>query len=430
MMIRGAAHRATGANPSDLRRHNRALVLQTVWEQGKISRAELSRATRISGVVITGIVTELLSSKFVREDGLQLSSGGRPATVLRIAEQSWSIVGVDLARHRTRVAVADLNARVIHELSVPTSDLADGQSNLRWLQGVIAGALADAAVDADRLLGIGVGAPGPLHTTTGEILAPTNFGRWQRLPLRTALETHFRVPVRVDNDANACALAQHFLGAGRHVRNFVYFAAGSGVGAGLVLNGELYRGEHDLAGEIGHATIEPGGPPCPCGNRGCLELYTTVRATLARWQRDHPPGLPLNEVAEIGALIANARDGDPGALDALAATARYLSIGVINAINAYDPSVVFIGRELGAAGDLLLDPIRDAVARRAFPTTGRSVRIEADPLGEETPLLGAICLVLRELFLDTTLLSNLMPRSRLAAEGNHTARPHVASRTP
>jgi len=422
---RNVTSHSTRAIPIHVRHHNRALVLRTAWEQGSVSRAELSRLTGISGPIITDIVNELLMAKLVREDGLQQSSGGRRATALRIAEQARYVVGVDLARDRTRVAISDLNGRLLHRLSVPTSDLPDPQANLRWLQDLIAAVLAEHAISRERLLGIGIGAPGPLSNTTGEILAPTNFGHWQRLPIRSTLESRFGVSVRVDNDANACALAQQLFGVGRNTRNFVYFAAGSGVGAGLVMNGEIYRGGHDLAGEIGHTTVEPNGPLCPCGNRGCLELYTTVRATLARWPGASLPITPVNEILEAKALIMSARNGDQQARNALATTARYLSIGVINAINAYDPDLVIIGRELADAGDLVIDPIREEVARRAFPTAMRRVLIEPDLLAEDTPLLGAVCLVLRELFVDTSLLSNLI----LSSEGSSDGHPVVRSRS-
>ena len=335
-------------------------------------------------------------------------------------EQARHVVAVDLARHQTRIAITDLNATVLHQVSVPTSDFLDPQANLRWLQGIISGAISDYAVPRERLLGIGVGAPGPLSTTTGEILAPTNFGAWQRIPLRSALEQAFKVTVRVDNDANACALALRMFGPGRTARDFVYLAAGSGVGAGIVIDGEVYRGGHDLAGEIGHATVEPDGPPCPCGNIGCLELYTTVRATLARSMGTLLPATAIDEISAIRALIERAHDGDEDVQRALGTTARYLAIAVVNAINAFDPHVVFIGRELAAAGELLLGPVCEAVAERAFTATGRTVPIERDPFGDDTPLLGAASLVLRELFLDTDVLGDLIVSSRSFNRTRHT----------
>ncbi|HXT35371.1 MAG TPA: ROK family protein, partial [Chloroflexota bacterium] len=333
-------------------------------------------------------------------------------TALRLAELAAFVLAVDLARHRTRVAITDLNATILYQVSVPTNDALDPQANLHWLEHLLADALAAQGTPRPYLLGIGVGAPGPLHTTTGEILVPTNFGHWHNLPLRSALAARFGVPVRVDNDANACALAQHWLGAGRELRDFVYVAAGSGVGAGVVIDGDLYRGAHDLAGEIGHATVEVSGPLCPCGNAGCLELYTTLRATLARWFGAPQPATLADEISGITALIAAAQAGDDTARAALSLSAQYLGAGVINVINAYDPQVVFIGRELAAAGDLILRPIRAAVERRAFPATRRSVPIEPDLLGEDSPLLGAACLVLRELFVDSDLLNDRILAAR------------------
>jgi len=414
-MSRRGTHGSTGAGLAEVRRHNRALVLRTIRERPAVSRVELARLTTLSGPTISAVVSELRDARLVREDGLGRSTGGRRATSLRIVEDTGYILAVDLARHRTRVAITDLNAAILYQVSVPTHDAADAQANLRWLEdligAVLVGQLGQAAPCAN-VFGIGVGAPGPLRTTTGTILAPTNLAHWHNLPLRSALEKRFGVPVRVDNDANACALAQRWLGAGRGLRDFVYVAAGSGIGAGIVIDGELYRGAHDLAGEIGHATVEATGPLCPCGNLGCLELYTTLRATLARWPGAPQPATPADEISGIAMLIAAARGDDDEARTALAVSARYLAVGVVNAINSYDPQVVFIGRELAAAGDLVIGPIREAVARRAFAATGRAIAVEHDALGEGAPLLGAACLVLRELFVDSELLNDVILSAR------------------
>jgi predicted NBD/HSP70 family sugar kinase len=407
-MRRTAAQDRTGTGPTDVRRHNRALVLRTIREHVGASRAELSRLTRLSDPAILAIVNELIDARLIREDGMERSTGGRPARALRIAEQSRYVLAVDLARHRTRVAITDLNAAILYQTTVPTNDAIDARANLRWLERLMNEVLAAWNGPRAQLLGIGVGAPGPLRTTTGTILAPTNFGHWHNLPLRSALEECFGVPVRVDNDANACALALQWFGLAAAARDFVYVAANSGVGAGIVIDGELYRGAYDLAGEIGHMTIDIAGPRCPCGNIGCLELYTTLRATLARWLGAPRPETLADEVNGIAALIDAAHAGDETALAALTMSAQYLAVGVINAINAYDPRIVWIGRELAAAGDLLLKPIREAVARRAFVASGRSVTIERDPLGEDTPLLGAACLVLSELFVNSDILNNLV----------------------
>lgn len=418
-MARRLERRLTGNGPNDLRRHNRALIVRTIRERPGVSRAELTRLSGLSGPAVSLIVNELLGAVLVREDGHGVSTGGRRATSLRIAECSRHVLAVDLARHYVRVAVTDLNAAILYHVTVPPEDILDPQANLRWLTGLLEEVLVAHGAPRADLLGIGVGGPGPLRTRTGEILAPTYFGHWKHLPLRSALEAHFGVPVRVDNDANACALAQRWLGAGRDVLDFVYVVADSGVGAGVVLNGDVYRGAHDLAAEIGHTTIDIHGPTCPCGNIGCLELYTTLRATLARWIGTAQPITPADEVEGITTLIAAARAGDETARAALTMTAQYLAVGVVNAINAYDPQVVFIGRELAAAGDMLLGPIREAVARRAFTATGRSVPIELDPLGQDTPLLGAACLILCELFDDTELLDSLVRgQSALNSDGH------------
>ena len=383
--------------PEDARSFNRALVYRCIWEHDSISRSDLSRTTGLSAPVITAIVAELIDAALVRESGHRDSTGGRRSMALSIDVGSWNAVAIDIARHRTTLAVIDPIGNVLKERVTTTSNSADPHANLRWLIGLISDLLSSVPRSKGRLLAIGIGAPGPLHAETGEILNVTDFGDWHDLDLRMALERRFNVPVRVENDANVCAIAQRFFGVGRDVEDFVYLALGSGVGAGVFVGGHLYRGSNWLAGEIGHTTIDVRGPTCPCGNIGCLELFTTVSAAMARW-----PGAPQDrvdgdEVMAIQALDDAAKRGDEGALAAIAQTAAYVAAGVVNVVNFLDPEVVIVGRELGQLGSLLIDPIRRAVASRTFPDAQRTIRVESDPLGASTPVRGAFCLILQEL---------------------------------
>ena len=211
-----------------------------------------------------------------------------------------------------------------------------------------------------------------------------------------------------DNDANACALAEAWFGAGLALEQFVYIAVGTGVGAGIVMNGTLHRGAHDMAGELGHTTVDAAGARCSCGNYGCLELYTSsvaiVAAALAALERGEVSLIDelvcgRREDINIYTIAQAARLQDPLALRLIDQIVRYLGIGVVNAVNLFDPEVVFLGREVAqAASDLILEPIRAMVAERAFSVAAERVKILHSTLGENGPMLGAACLVLHELF--------------------------------
>jgi N-acetylglucosamine repressor len=386
----------TAQRPENARTYNRALVYRSIWEQEETSRSDLAKVTGLSVPITTEIVGELIDASLVRETGTRDSTGGRPSIGLRSATDAWYILAIDIARFRTTIAIIDLKGGVVDSFATPTLNSSDPATNLSWLIDLVADRLRKQPRARKRLLGIGIGAPGPLYAEKGEFLSVTNFGDWHDLALRDALERRFRVPVKVDNDANVCALAHCFFGIGREVSDFAYFAVGSGVGSGVVLHGNVYRGSHGLAGEIGHTTVEVNGPKCPCGNYGCLELYTTVAATLARWgSRDQVD--VSDETAGVEALMRAVALGEQGALSAIARTAEYLSVGVINLVNSYDPEVVIIGRELARAGKPIIEPIQRAVAGRAFPAARRPIRVVQDSLGDAAPITGAFCLVLSEL---------------------------------
>ena len=259
-----------------------------------------------------------------------------------------------------------------------------------------------------RVAGIGIGAPGPLNARDGIIVAPPNFPLWRNVPIRQIVEARFGLPVWLDNDANAQALAEGRFGAAQAFSSFIYIAVGMGVGAGLIINGALHRGAHNVEGELGHTTVEAAGPRCSCGNRGCLELYTSTPAVVAtavaalhRGEHSLISELAAErfDLVTIHMIAQAAYAGDQLALRILEQVAVYLGVGVVNAINLLGPEAVILGREdIQACGELLLGPIRATVAERCFAMAAEQVQILPAQLGDDAPAIGAACLVLEQLF--------------------------------
>lgn len=310
-------------------------------------------------------------------------------------------MAVDLARHTTRIAVMDLSPQPIAEQAFATSRASDPADNVRALCAQISTVIESSGVSRESLLGIGIGSPGPLRSDTGKVLACTNFDEWHGVELRTVMEKRFGLLTVVDNDANACALAQAVLGEGRELDDFVYLAAGSGIGAGVVINGVIQMGNNGFAGEVGHLTIDLDGPPCPCGNIGCLEQYATLAATIRRYS-DRPI---TDENTALDQMIEAAEQGDERARKAIETSGRYLGVAVNNVINTYDPEAVIVGRELARAGALLFDPMRDIIRQRAFRRTDRQVLVIEDKFNASTPLLGAASLILGRFLSDGEFLA-------------------------
>jgi predicted NBD/HSP70 family sugar kinase len=419
-----------GANHQSLKRSNRAVVFRVIHARGPISRVELARQTGLNPGTVTKIADELLASGLASElpraaapDGAQPGKLGRRPVYLAVNPSARFAVGVDLARSAITAAVVDLTGRPIARVAEPTEPLR-GDVVIAQVARIVDRILG--RLDPDEraaVVGIGVGAPGPLSTRSGQFLAPPSYGAWEGLDLGREIARRTGLATSVDNNANTAALAELWYGVGQGAVNFVLLNLGTGVGAGLVLDGDLYRGQHDLAGEIGHVGIDLNGPRCACGNYGCLEMYVSVprvvaavRAALATGEpsmlrdrflapaagADVPAGEPDGLV---GALAAGVRAGDALAVRVMADVARYLAAGIVAIVNALDPGLVLIGRELAAAGDVLLDPVRAEVRRRVLPALRDNVRIEAAAF-PDAPVVGAATLSLRDFF-----ASPLAPRA-------------------
>lgn len=400
-----AANTYAGANHRSVKRSNRATIFRAIRALGPLARVDLARQTQLNPGTVTNIVDELIAAGLVSETGQAASRIGRRPVNLAINPAARYAVGVDLARAAVTGAVIDLaggeRARVAAPAGPWTSEtvLAAARETIADLLGRLSPAERTAVV------GIGIGAPGPLSIRSGRFLAPPSFGTWQELALRDEIARHFGLPTFVDNNANTSALAELWFGAGQGVANFVLLTLGVGVGAGIVVDGDLYRGEHDVAGEFGHISINADGPRCACGNAGCLELYVSVPRVLAAARAALATGEPSALRPALGpggdltyaALVAAVEAGDPLASRVFADAARYLAAGLVTIINALDPAAVLLGRQLVDAGDLLLDPVRAEVRRRVFPAQRDSVRIEPAAL-QDAPVIGAATLALREFF--------------------------------
>jgi glucokinase len=287
------------------------------------------------------------------------------------------VIGIDIGGTNLVVgSVARDGSALVAEMSEPTqaeSGAADVIDRLVALTRRVMEATRRADPSAE-FLGVGVGAPGPLDTKSGIVLLTPNLG-WVNLPLRQLLHDRLGLPAALDNDANCAVLGEWWRGAARGTKNAIGVTIGTGIGGGLILEGKLYHGASDCAGEIGHATIDPEGRRCKCGNYGCLEAYASgpnialraveeLRAGAESRLADYVDG-DLSRITAQTVYTAAAA-GDPLAGEVVAETARYLGAGIANLVNIFNPEVVAVVGGVTLAGDLLFTPLRREVARRAF----------------------------------------------------------------
>jgi len=391
-----------------LRRLNRLRVIDALRDEGLISRAEIARRTGLSRSTVSSLVSELQADGLVVERSEPAAAhgdqGGRPPILLSFDASAGVAVGIDFDHHHVRVAVSDLSSRILveRELQLDTDHAAhEGLDAAAELVGEL---LAEAGVDAARVIGAGMCLPGPIHRPTGVVGSTAILPGWVGVAAAEEMHRRLDLPILVDNDANLAALAEAAFGAGRDAKDLVYLMISSGIGAGLVLNGRLYRGAEGLAGELGHVLVDADGPVCRCGNRGCLETVAGTDALAELLRRSHGDGL------DGRAIVRLAREGDLGCRRVIADAGRAIGKAAATLVNVLNPELLIVGGDLSDAGELLLDGVRESLERSALPTAVQAADVVAGSLGDRAEVLGAIALVLSE------------------AERDHPLRPMVEAR--
>lgn len=391
--------RATRTTPREI---NRQIVLNLVLEHQPVSRAEISRRMGIGRGMVTSIVDELLAERSIYEGTSAEAPRGRKPKMLFIRTRDRLAIAVDIRFSRTYLMLSDFSGTPLALEAFET--VPDPRSLTKRITGRIARILRthDAA---RRSEGVGVVVPGMVDHGTGIVLNAPQLG-WRDVDLRGLLERELDLPVRIENAPIACALAQMWLvgqrGSG-HNGDFVYVTIGDGVGAGVVVNGEVVRGHNYTAGEFGHVPLNVDGPRCLCGANGCLEAYTSNLATLSRYL-----GQPLSPVTTrkllrqtgltVEDVIERARAGDQRALDSVEETARFLGIGIGGIINALNPSTVYVGGEITALWEQLFPIMRREIEKRALTKATAATPIMPQSVGDHPRLRGATTLVAAPLF--------------------------------
>jgi predicted NBD/HSP70 family sugar kinase len=373
---------------------NRRIALNLIRTNQPVSRADLARLMGTRRGAVTLLVTELIQEGTIFEGATGEAKRGRKPTFLYIDSRKRCVVAVDIRPTRTFIMVTDLMGRQLASVtSFPTER--DPKRFVAALVKRVRSVLVDHK-DLGRCQGVGVVVPGMVESDAGRVLLAPNLG-WRDVDLRDPLAAALGLPVQIENSGKACALAQLWATRDSHApSNFVYINVSDGLGVGVVLGGEVIRGQHNIAGEFGHVPLNIDGPRCGCGATGCWEAYVSNLATVSRYfGRDLRERPIASDVAALTVedLIARARGGDAKALAALLSTARYLGLGLGSVVNAIDPSHVYIGGEITAAWDLIEATVRTALSERALAPAGGATPIVVVPPEQYPRLRGAAALV-------------------------------------
>jgi glucokinase-like ROK family protein len=377
-----------------LRRLNRLRVIRALRDEGQISRADIARRTGLSRSTVSSLVADLQADGLVVErpepGSAYGAQGGRPPILLSFDASAGAAVGIDFGHSHLRVAVSDLASTILAERMRPLDTDHDAQEGLDAAADLVSETLADAGVPRSAVIGAGMGLPGPIEQSLGVVGSSAILPGWIGMTAETEMRRRLDIPVMVDNDANLGALAEAAFGAGRDAGDLVYLKVSSGIGAGLILNGRLYRGSQGLAGELGHVLVDPDGIVCRCGNRGCLETVAATGALVDLLRRSHGEDVTVQDMLDA------ARAGDLGCRRVIHDAGRALGQVMATLLNVLNPELLVVGGDLAAAGDLLLDGMRESVSRAALPEASRGAELVAGVLGDRAQVLGALALVVSE----------------------------------
>jgi predicted NBD/HSP70 family sugar kinase len=390
--------RATRSTPREI---NRQIVLNLVREHQPISRAELARRMHVGRGMVTSLISELLDDGSIYEGSTVDAPRGRKPMMLYVRTRDRLVVAVDVRFSRTFLQLADFSGEAIAADSFDT--IVDPKGLTANLTKRI-GRLLKSHRAAGKCNGIGLVVPGMVDHSTGRVLNAPQLG-WRDVDIRDELADATGLAVHIENAPIACALAQMWLGqrGGDAPRDFAYVTVSDGVGAGIVMNGEVVRGHNNTAGEFGHVAVDPLGPKCLCGARGCLEAYTSNLATLSRYLgHEFSPTESRRMLQESGLtiddVISRARSGERRAINALEETARHLGGGLSVIINTLNPAQIFVGGEITEAWEQLEPVMTSVIRERALTALAAETPLVPEPASSFPRLRGATALVAAPLF--------------------------------
>ncbi|MEA2088026.1 MAG: ROK family protein [Candidatus Caldatribacteriota bacterium] len=317
-------------------------------------------------------------------------------------EKKYSI-GVDLGGTNIVCAIVNYRGEIINRLKVPTLVDRGKEATIKRIIETIHENIVQSSVVPDDIIGIGIGAPGPLDVKRGIINFAPNLPGWRDVPLKKILEDEFNMKVVLENDANSAAWGERCFGAGQGVNNLVCFTLGTGIGGGIIINGKIYHGNNYGAAELGHVTVNKDGPRCNCGNYGCLEAYSSATGIKNRIKNRIKEGIKseflnfdednLFESLRLKSIFEAARKGDKLTKSVVEEAISYLGIAIANMANILNPEMVVLVGGITNEGEKLLIPLKEEVKKRAFYSNYKSLKIVIGELGGNAGVLGAAALL-------------------------------------
>lgn len=382
-----------GKNNEYIQRENQRVILQILSEQEFCTRAELSRKTGLTQAAITKIISRLIEKGVVQETGLVEGRGGRRSIGISLNADKYKIMGVKIARKSFDVAIFNFRSELLQQvhkiINISLGARSAVESIRQEMQQMIR--------EHSNVVAIGIAVPGPYLSKKGRVAIMSEFSGWEEINICEEFANTFDLPVFIEHDANAGALALWHYKKERHGSGtLVHFLASEGIGAGVVMDGHLLRGSSGIAGEVGHMSINMHGPKCACGNCGCLEGYSSSIAFAKRTKellRKHPESSLRNEKRITAATIfAHMNAGDAFSQERVRDVGRYIGYGLANVTYLYDPDEIVITDIMTGGGEVMLNAIKETVQQRVLPELYENISIRLERAEVDVILAGAAAL--------------------------------------
>ena len=387
---------------------NIAAVLKVLRTGGKLSRAEIAEITGLTPATVTNITKFLMNAGYLNETGIGESSGGRPPVILELNPEARYVVGVDLGVGVVEVVIANLEAKIVAKKSIEIQDKEEEKEYnlvLNKLISMISEIIEESNIEKDKIMGIGMAVHGVVNASTGiSEFAP--YYNWKKVQISKDVEEAFGYPVYIDNDVRAMALGESWFGCAKGIDNFITINISNGIGAGIIIDNKPYYGVDYSAGEIGHIVVDVDGPKCNCGNYGCLESIASNKSLVKKAIKLIKQGTETQmlkgkedvEDITIEDICDAATKGDEAAIALLKEAGRYIGLVISNLVNILNPMQVVMVGEIMVYNSYALDSIKATVKKVGFQLPAQKAKILQSALGENSAVIGAVTLVLQEVF--------------------------------
>ena len=385
----------------------KSLLIAHVRHYGAISRTQLGQSTHIRMPVVTALIRDLIEQGILVESGRSTAGRGRKQILLSLNGRHGFVVGIEFDLDHMMALGVDVCGNIVTQRSRPMPAQKTNAAILKGLISLTEAVIRESGYERSALKGVGVADPGIVDSKEGVSLLCSLLPEWRNVPLRRLVESHFAVPVLLDENTRAKTLCEHRQGAGQGFQHLLLIDVGSGIGCGIIMDGKLYRGHTNMAGELGHVRVVENGLICNCGSSGCLETVASYPAIIRQVIKALQDGTQSiiaelaghrQEAISMATVFEAARKGDKLALGLLDRAIRYLGQAIANAVNLFNPEVVILDESMAGVENLMVTPIRQIIHRQAMAMAGNTPEVHVAKIGAEAAAWGVAMLMLDQLF--------------------------------